>query len=69
MEAQTMSAWLLSPVLVHVVVWTALGIIAVGAYLYAVSTRRRVTCRSCGEAIQMEHDTVQNCPSCGAPLP
>ena len=47
-----------------------LAVIAVGvlAYLYARSTRRRAVCSSCGEVIRMEHDQVQNCPSCGAPL-
>jgi hypothetical protein len=37
-------------------------------YMYAVSTRRRVLCRSCGETVKMEHDRVHHCPSCGAHL-
>lgn len=37
-------------------------------YMYAVSTRRQVVCSSCGETVKMEHDRVQHCPSCGAPL-
>jgi rubrerythrin len=41
---------------------------AVAAYLYARSTRQRRVCRSCGEVIRMEHDVVEACPSCGAPL-
>lgn len=58
----------MDPILFHVVVWTLVLAAAVITYMYAVSTRRRVTCRSCGERVQTEHDTVQNCPSCGAPL-
>ena len=41
---------------------------AIAAYLYARSTRRRTVCSSCGEVVRMEHDAVQHCPSCGAPL-
>lgn len=59
------SAW---PLLVHVFVWTGLLVVAIATYYYAVSTRRQMTCRSCGERIQTEHDTIHNCPSCGAPL-
>lgn len=43
----------------------ALGVVA---YLYARSTRHRAVCSSCGEVVRMEHDRVQFCPSCGAPL-
>lgn len=56
------------------VFWTyaVLGVvgllIAIVAYSYAVSTRRRVVCASCGEAVQMEHDRIRHCPSCGAEL-
>jgi hypothetical protein len=42
--------------------------IAIATYSYAVSTRRRVSCGSCGELVRMEHDRVRHCPSCGAPL-
>ncbi|HET7843882.1 MAG TPA: hypothetical protein VFL14_07010 [Xanthomonadales bacterium] len=58
----------MAPILFHVVLWGGLLVVAIVAYLYAMSTRRRATCRSCGERVQMEHDTVTNCPSCGAPL-
>jgi anaerobic ribonucleoside-triphosphate reductase len=64
-----MSAWLLSPLFVHIVAWTLVGLIAVATYIYAVSTRRHAVCRSCGEHVRMEHDAVHHCPSCGAPLP
>lgn len=63
-----MSTVLMAPILVHVVFWTLALVVCVAAYMYAVSTRRRITCRSCGERVQMEHDTVASCPSCGAPL-
>lgn len=43
-------------------------ILAVVLYLYAMSTRRKVICRSCGEVIRMEHDRVRTCPSCGSEL-
>ena len=42
--------------------------IAIATYSYAVSTRRRTTCGSCGELVKMEHDGIHHCPSCGAPL-
>ncbi len=58
-------AW---PILFHIVLWTSLLVLAVVTYYYAVSTRRRVTCRSCGERVQTEHDSIDHCPSCGAPL-
>jgi rubrerythrin len=45
-----------------------LAVLGVIAYLYARSTRRRAICRSCGEVVRMEHDRVESCPSCGAPL-
>ncbi len=63
-----MSASVMSPLLFHVVLWSLLAIIAVATYVYAVSTRRQTTCRSCGERVRTEHDSVQSCPSCGAPL-
>lgn len=63
-----MSAAALSPLIFHAVLWTLVLLVAVGTYLYAVSTRKRMTCASCGETIKMEHDTVRSCPSCGAPL-
>lgn len=58
----------MAPFLVHLVFWTLALVVCVAAYMYAVSTRRRLTCRSCGERVQTEHDTVASCPSCGAPL-
>ena len=58
----------LAPFLFHAIVWSVVILLAIGTYVYATSTRRRTTCRSCGERVQMEHDRVQNCPSCGAPL-
>lgn len=42
--------------------------LAVATWAYAVSTRRRVSCGSCGELVRMEHDRVRHCPSCGALL-
>ena len=49
-------------------VYVFLVAVGVVAYLYARSTRSRSVCRSCGEVVRMEHDQVQHCPSCGAPL-
>lgn len=63
-----MSNGFLSPIFVHIVFWTLALVVAGATYMYAVSTRRRIVCRGCGERIQTEHDTIQNCPSCGAPL-
>jgi len=68
-EYTIVSTALLSPLLFHVLVWGALLLVAIGTYMYAMSTRKRATCGSCGEVVQMEHDRVRNCPSCGAPLP
>jgi Zn finger protein HypA/HybF involved in hydrogenase expression len=64
-----MSGSVMTPVLFHVVLWSLLAIIAALTYIYAVSTRRQTTCRSCGERVRTEHDSIQSCPSCGAPLP
>jgi Zn finger protein HypA/HybF involved in hydrogenase expression len=58
-------AW---PFAFHLVFWTAVLVVAALTYHYAVSTRRRITCRACGERVQTEHDTIDHCPSCGAPL-
>jgi len=58
----------MAPFAFHAIIWSLVLIVAIGTYMYAMSTRRRATCRSCGERVQMEHDTVRNCPSCGAPL-
>lgn len=44
-------------------------VLAAVFYSYAVSTRRSVRCSSCGERVDMEHDRVRHCPSCGGPLP
>jgi Zn finger protein HypA/HybF involved in hydrogenase expression len=63
-----MSSIVIAPLGVHLVIWLVIGIIAVATFAYAVSTRRQVVCRSCGERIRMEHDRVHQCPSCGAPL-
>lgn len=43
-------------------------LLAIATYAYAVSTRKRVLCPSCAEPVQMEHDRVRHCPSCGASL-
>ncbi|HRQ66408.1 MAG TPA: hypothetical protein PKZ76_16350 [Xanthomonadaceae bacterium] len=52
--------------------YALIGLVTLGlcalVYAYAVSTRKRVLCRSCGEPVKMEHDRVRNCPSCGANL-
>lgn len=54
--------------MVSLIVYLVLILVGIAAYLYARSTRRRAVCGSCGEVVRMEHDTVQLCPSCGAPL-
>lgn len=43
-------------------------LVAVLVYNHAVSTRKRVICPSCSEPVQMEHDRISCCPSCGASL-
>jgi hypothetical protein len=58
----------LAPFMFHIVFWSIVLVVAVVTYFIAVSSRRRVVCRSCGERVQTEHDTVHLCPSCGAPL-
>ena len=58
----------LAPFMIHIVFWSIALVVAVVTYYIAVSSRRRLVCRSCGERVQTEHDTIHNCPSCGAPL-
>jgi ribosomal protein S27AE len=59
----------LFPISTNLLWWGFFIALAIGTYLYAVSTRRRITCNACGEIIKTEHDSVQHCPSCGATLP
>ncbi len=55
-----------------VIVYGGIGVVvvllSVVTYLFAVSSRKRYRCPSCGERIRTEYLDAAHCNMCGAPL-